>query len=192
MTTDVRVDTPGLVIPILADELDDFTTEATEFLSGNRDMLDFTKFRLRQGVYGQRQADRQMIRVKLPFGGVTSDQLDAFGEVAERFTPLRKGHLTTRENVQYHHVPLDRAFTNHQVPLSPGSAFYLFSDGLVDQVGGDKRRAFGKKRIIALLEGHLGRPPAEQRDAITAAFTAYQGDEIRRDDVTFLGFRMGS
>ena len=107
MTTDVRVDTPGHVIPILADELADFTTEATEFLSGNRDMLDFTKFRLRQGVYGQRQADRQMIRVKLPFGGVTSDQLDAFGEVAERFTPLLKGHLTTRENVQYHHVPLD-------------------------------------------------------------------------------------
>ena len=107
MTTDVRVDTPGYVIPILADELADFTTEATEFLSGNRDMLDFTKFRLRQGVYGQRQADRQMIRVKLPFGGVTSDQLDAFGEVAERFTPLLRGHLTTRENVQYHHVPLD-------------------------------------------------------------------------------------
>ena len=107
MTTDVRVDTPGHVIPILADELADFTTEATEFLSGNRDMLDFTKFRLRQGVYGQRQADRQMIRVKLPFGGVTSDQLDAFGEVAERFTPLLRGHLTTRENVQYHHVPLD-------------------------------------------------------------------------------------
>ena len=97
-----------------------------------------------------------------------------------------------KSGIGYHHVPLDRAFTNHQVPLSPGSAFYLFSDGLVDQVGGDKRRAFGKKRIIALLEGHLGRPPAEQRDAITAAFTAYQGDEIRRDDVTFLGFRMGS
>ena len=99
MTTTVRADTPGHVIPILEDELADFTTEATEFLDGNRELLEFTKFRLRQGVYGQRQADRQMIRVKLPFGGVTSDQLDAFAEVAERFAPLRKGHLTTRENV---------------------------------------------------------------------------------------------
>ena len=106
MTTAVRADAPGRVIPILESELEDFTTEATEFLDGNRDPLEFTKFRLRQGVYGQRQADRQMIRVKLPFGGVTADQLDAFGEVAERFAPLRKGHLTTRENVQYHHVPL--------------------------------------------------------------------------------------
>ncbi len=86
------------------------------------------------------------------------------------------------------HVPHDRAFTNHQVPLTQGSAYYLFSDGLVDQVGGDERRAFGKKRIIALLEEHLARPLAEQGDAIMAAFTAYQGDEIRRDDVTMLGF----
>ena len=109
MTTAVRADAPGRVIPILESELADFSTEATEFLTGNRDALEFTKFRLRQGVYGQRQADRQMIRVKLPFGGVTADQLDAFGEVAERFAPLRRGHLTTRENVQYHHVPLDES-----------------------------------------------------------------------------------
>ena len=106
MTTEVRVDTPGFVIPILEEELADFSTEATEFLAQNRDELDFTKFRLRQGVYGQRQVDRQMIRVKLPFGGVTSDQLDAFADVTERFVPLRKGHITTRENIQLHHVPL--------------------------------------------------------------------------------------
>ena len=73
------------------------------------------------------------------------------------------------------------------LPFS-GSAYYLFGDGPVDQVGGDKRRAFGKKRIIALLEERLGRPLAEQRDAITAAFNAYQRDEIRRDDVAMVGF----
>ena len=110
MTTATRVDRPGFVIPILEQELEDFTTEATEFLAANRDEIDFIKYRLRQGVYGQRQADRQMIRVKLPFGGVTSEQLDAFAEVAERFTPLRKGHITTRENIQYHHVPLGETF----------------------------------------------------------------------------------
>ena len=97
-----------------------------------------------------------------------------------------------KSGIGYRHVPLDRAFTNHLVPLSPGSAYYLFSDGLVDQVGGDKRRAFGKKRIIAVLEEHHARPLVEQRDAIMDAFTAYQGDEIRRDDVTFLGFRRHS
>ena len=89
-------------------------------------------------------------------------------------------------------MPLDRAFANHDVPLTQNSAFYLNSDGLIDQVGGEKRRAFGRKRIIALFEEQLARSLAEHRDAIMAAFTAYQGDEMRRDDGTLLGFRMHS
>ena len=108
MTTAVRADKPGRVIAILEEELEDFETEATAYLDQQRDDLDFVKFRLRQGVYGQRQPDRQMTRVKLPFGGVTAEQLDAFAAVAEEFTPLRKGHLTTREAVQLHHIPLQR------------------------------------------------------------------------------------
>ena len=100
---------PLHVIPIRDEEFDDFETEATAFLDGQRDEAKFIGFRLKQGVYGQRQPERQMIRVKLPFGGVNADQLDAFGEVAERFTPLGKGHITTRQNIQYHHVPLKDA-----------------------------------------------------------------------------------
>ena len=100
---------PGRVIPILESEFDDFETEALEFLRGNLKEEKFIGFRLKQGVYGQRQPARQMIRVKLPFGGVAADQLDAFAEVAERYAPLRKGHITTRENIQYHHVPLPLA-----------------------------------------------------------------------------------
>src|ERR1700686_5326 len=91
---------PGHVIPILEREYDDFKTEATKFLAGDTEEDDFIKFRLKQGVYGQRQADVQMIRVKLPFGGVAPDQLDAFADGIERYVPLRKGHLTTRQNIQ--------------------------------------------------------------------------------------------
>ena len=47
------------------------------------------------------------MRVKVPFGGLTADQMDALGQISDRFAPLKKGHLTTRENVQFHHVPLD-------------------------------------------------------------------------------------
>ncbi len=47
-----------------------------------------------------------MIRVKLPFGGITPDQMDAFADVVERYAPLNKGHITTRQNVQIHHIPL--------------------------------------------------------------------------------------
>ena len=106
---EVYENVPGSVIPILEREFDDFDTEAGRFLGGEIEETEFIGFRLKQGVYGQRQADRQMIRVKLPFGGVTPDQMDCFAEVAERWTPFRKGHITTRQNIQYHHVPLPDA-----------------------------------------------------------------------------------
>src|ERR1700739_1707066 len=100
---------PGHVIPVLQREFDDFKTEATRFLAGDMPEDEFIKFRLKQGVYGQRQADVQMVRVKLPFGGVTPEQMEMFAEVIERYVPLRKGHITTRQNIQMHHVPLPAA-----------------------------------------------------------------------------------
>ena len=97
---------PGHVIPILQREYDDFKTEATKFLAGRDAEDEFIKFRLKQGVYGQRQSDVQMIRTKLPFGGITPEQLDAFADVVEKYAPLNKGHITTRQNIQLHHIPL--------------------------------------------------------------------------------------
>src|SRR6188472_4335814 len=109
---------PGHVIPILEHEFDDFEGEANEFLDGNTEEADFIGFRLKQGVYGQRQPGVQMVRVKLPFGGVTPEQMDSFAEIAEHFAPLGKGHITTRQNFQFHHVPLPVA----------GKAIRLMSD----------------------------------------------------------------
>jgi sulfite reductase beta subunit-like hemoprotein len=97
---------PGHVIPILEREFDDFKTEAGKFLVGETAEDEFIKFRLKQGVYGQRQTDVQMIRVKLPFGGVTPEQMEAFASVVEKYVPLNKGHITTRQNIQMHHIPL--------------------------------------------------------------------------------------
>ncbi|HEX2070463.1 MAG TPA: nitrite/sulfite reductase [Thermoleophilaceae bacterium] len=97
---------PGHVIPILEREFDDFDNEAEKFLEGKTEENEFIGFRLKQGVYGQRQADVQMIRVKLPMGGITPDQMDAFASVIEKYVPLVKGHITTRQNIQMHHVPL--------------------------------------------------------------------------------------
>ncbi|HEX3608466.1 MAG TPA: nitrite/sulfite reductase [Solirubrobacterales bacterium] len=97
---------PGHIIPIIEREFDDFDNEAEEFLAGNRPEDEFIGFRLKQGVYGQRQPDVQMVRVKLPFGGVTPQQMEAFASVVEKHAPLNKGHITTRQNIQIHHVPL--------------------------------------------------------------------------------------
>jgi sulfite reductase beta subunit-like hemoprotein len=103
---EVREDVPGHVIPILQREFDDFDNEAEKFLGGETEETEFIGFRLKQGVYGQRQADVQMIRVKLPFGGITPEQMETFADVIEKYAPLNKGHITTRQNIQMHHIPL--------------------------------------------------------------------------------------
>ncbi len=97
------------VIPYLPEEIDVFEGEVEKFRSGEIPEEEFIKFRLKQGVYGQRQADVQMFRVKLPFGGLTADQLDVLGDFTDEYAPLKKGHITTRENIQYHHIPLERS-----------------------------------------------------------------------------------
>ncbi len=94
------------VLKIDGPEIANFEDQVKLFQAGEKGEVEFLRFRLRQGVYGQRQADRQMIRVKLPFGGLTAHQMDVLGDVAEKYAPLKKGHMTTRENVQYHHIPL--------------------------------------------------------------------------------------
>src|SRR5436190_6894310 len=100
---------PGHVIPILEREFDDFDTEAAKFMRGDTAEDQFIKFRLKQGVYGQRQPDVQMIRTKLPMGGITPEQMEAFADAIQEWAPLGKGHITTRENIQVHHVPLPDA-----------------------------------------------------------------------------------
>ncbi len=100
---------PMSVIPILPEEFDDFETEATRFRDGDIDEKAFMGYRLKRGVYGQRQSDVQMVRVKLPFGGVRAEQLDALGRVARDYAPLGRGHVTTRENIQFHFIPLEQA-----------------------------------------------------------------------------------
>jgi sulfite reductase beta subunit-like hemoprotein len=106
---EVLQNVPGHLIPILQREYDDFKTESTKFLAGELAEDEFIKFRLKQGVYGQRQPDVQMIRVKLPFGGITPEQMEKFAEVIEKYVPLNKGHITTRQNIQMHHIPLPEA-----------------------------------------------------------------------------------
>ena len=138
---------PGHVIPILAAEFDDFDTEAGKYLRGELQEDDFIKFRLRQGVYGQRQPDVQMVRVKLPMGGVTPYQLDAFADGIDRYVPLRKGHVTTRQNIQMHHIPLPDAATLIRELSDAGLSSREGCGNTVRNVTGDPR--------AGTLEGEL-------------------------------------
>ena len=94
------------IIPHIDYEIERLEEESAAFEAEEREVSEFTPFRLRQGVYGQRQADVQMVRVKIPGGILTPEALDALGKFAEDYTPLGKGHITTRENIQFHHIPL--------------------------------------------------------------------------------------
>lgn len=76
--------------------------------AGKMEMDDFRRFRLNNGIYGIRnQVDKQMIRIKVPFGKLTPDQLEAMADVTETFAPSKIGHFTTRQNLQIHMVPLE-------------------------------------------------------------------------------------
>ncbi len=66
---------------------------------------EFKRFRLENGIYGIRgTADQHMVRVKVRFGKLTAAQLIRLADIAEEFTPNRKVHLTTRQDVQFHYV----------------------------------------------------------------------------------------
>ena len=104
---------PTIVIdPELAQAMDadiaKFETMLDRYVDGELDEDVFRVFRLNNGIYGQRQGGtNQMVRVKLPYGGVTPAQLDMFGHLADVYS-RGWGHLTTRQNVQFHFVELKR------------------------------------------------------------------------------------
>lgn len=88
-------------------EIETFRQRAGQFLAGEISESDFRPFRLKHGIYGQRQAGVQMVRCKIPSGLLTARQAEQLARVAEDFGG-GKGHLTTRQNIQYHFVPLGR------------------------------------------------------------------------------------
>jgi len=89
------------------EEIERFRAKAEQVLAGAITDDEFRGFRLRYGIYGQRQQGVQMVRTKIPSGMVTARQLERLAEIADEFGG-GKGHLTTRQNIQYHFVPLAR------------------------------------------------------------------------------------
>ena len=88
-------------------EIERFRGHINEYLAGNLTDDQFRSLRLRFGCYGQRQPGVQMIRTKIPGGKLTASQLDALAAVSDEYA-AGKGHFTTRQNLQYHFVPLGR------------------------------------------------------------------------------------
>ncbi len=94
--------------PAIADDIAKFETLLEQYLAGDLSEDEFRIFRLNNGIYGQRQqGHNQMVRIKVPYGSLTPEQLDTFAHVADEYS-RGWGHLTTRQNVQFHFVELAR------------------------------------------------------------------------------------
>src|SRR3954470_15470654 len=88
-------------------DIDKFEVMLARYLAGNLDEDVFRVFRLNNGIYGQRQGGHnQMVRCKVPYGSIQPDQLEMMADVADEYS-RGWGHITTRQNIQFHFVQLE-------------------------------------------------------------------------------------
>jgi sulfite reductase (ferredoxin) len=102
-----------LTTPIPAhirEEIETFEAEAKRVMTGDLSYDIFKPFRLQYGIYGQRQSGVQMVRIKIPFGGLTANQLRRVAELADRYA-TGVGHVTTRQDIQLHFAELKHVST---------------------------------------------------------------------------------
>src|SRR2546423_3152661 len=101
-------------------DIDEFVSVLEQFERGELTPDQWRMFRLVRGTYGQRQpGDVQMLRVKVPQGILSAAQLEALADVGEQFS-RGFGHITTRQNIQFHFVKLHDAETAMRILADAG------------------------------------------------------------------------
>lgn len=111
MSTEVKTKELNLsdkISPEAKEDILEFQSKITAFREGLVDEEKFRAFRLARGVYGQRQPGVQMVRIKLPFGRVSPEQLMRIADVSDKYAHHNL-HLTTRQDIQIHYVKLENA-----------------------------------------------------------------------------------
>ena len=89
-------------------DIERFERAIAQYLAGEIGEDVFRVMRLNNGIYGQRQGGtNQMVRIKLPAGTITPEQMELMGHLADTYS-RGWGHITTRQNVQIHYVELTR------------------------------------------------------------------------------------
>lgn len=92
--------------PIVEKDIIELERKIAQFKEGSIPEEKFRSLRLARGVYGQRQPGVQMVRIKIPFGKLSVAQLRRIAEVSDTYSNGNL-HLTTRQDIQIHHVSLD-------------------------------------------------------------------------------------
>ncbi|MBI2980728.1 MAG: nitrite/sulfite reductase [Deltaproteobacteria bacterium] len=94
------------ITPGICDEIRIYEEQVTKFLAGEVGPDSFQRFRLQHGIYGQRQDGVQMVRIKIPLGILTAEQIECIADLAETIAH-NNAHITTRQDIQIHYVRLE-------------------------------------------------------------------------------------
>jgi len=84
----------------------------------------------------------------------------------------------------------DKSFTNHEVQLEIGDTFYIFSDGFMDQIGGENNQRFTSERFKKLLMSIYDQPLYEQKEILEKNLKDWMGENSQRDDILVIGVRL--
>ena len=95
------------------------------------------------------------------------------------------------QSIGYKRSRTDYHYINHEFPIDNNETFYLYSDGITDQTGGPKNYPFSKLKFNKLLASLQMQPLHKQSEIILDTINQYQGNNLRCDDMTVLGFKTG-
>jgi len=118
---------------------------------------------------------------RLIFAGAACSLYKTIGDEIQEY----KGD---RKSIGYRKTPIDFSYSNHVTSVE-NACFYLTTDGLFDQNGGEKGYSFGKKRFSELIANWRNHPLSAQKNGFLQALSEYMGNEPQRDDITVVGFR---
>ncbi|MBP2859341.1 SpoIIE family protein phosphatase [Dickeya oryzae] len=148
----------------------------------------------KSGYPGQMSASDDGCDALVVYVNTTEQTLNwASARMTAFVTDAQSGDLLTldsdRMGVGYTNTPYDYSWPAFQRPLSAQDLFFAATDGLLDQIGGERQIKFGKRRLQNLLQ-RLGELPMSQlATQLLQHHRAWQGTQARRDDLTFWGFR---
>lgn len=120
----------------------------------------------------------------LEFSGANRN-LTVLSAIGNNFTDIKGDRRSIGD---LHHKSKD--FENHELPLSSGDLIYMYSDGLVDQFGGEHNKKFGKRNVNKLIKDMAELSMREQKNNAGAVLNGWKGDEPQTDDVLFVGLKI--
>ena len=88
------------------------------------------------------------------------------------------------------HMDGEKEFSEHSIDLENGDMIYTFTDGIVDQFGGEMEKKFKHKQLVDLLMHIHSLPVEEQKERIEQAFNSWKGSKEQTDDVLVIGIKL--